>query len=122
VKKVWDNIIGDSDINRIKDEVYSALKDYIYFPKLRKEYPGLESESNTSFQTSLFDLLSEQNELYDFYCDEDIFIRSSELPLSNSLENIRYIMKDFSEEDIDAIAKYKWYASDIIEEEYYSLI
>jgi hypothetical protein len=118
IKKGWDNIIGDSDIIKIKDEVYSTLKEYFPLPKLRKENHLLENDINTSFQTILFDMLNEQNDLYDFYCDmsDDIFIRNNTLPLSEDLESLNVLIKEFTDSDVATLSKYKWYANDIIED------
>ncbi len=113
----WDNI-GDSDIINIKDEVYISLKEYFPLPKLRKEFQNLESDFNTSFQTTMFDFLNEQNDLYDFYCEmnEDVLIRNNTIPLSDRLEKIDSLIRDFNQSDIITLSKFKWYAVDILDD------
>jgi hypothetical protein len=125
IKEGWSNF-GDTqvskddilyaDINNIKNELYSSLKEYIPLPKLRKENLVLENELNSSFQTHLFDLLNDQEDLYEFYnCDleSSIIVRNDTLPLSDSLENIGTIMKEFSTDtQRQSLARLRWYSSD----------
>ena len=79
----------------------------------------LENELNSSFQTHLFDLLNEQEELYEFYnydnMENSVLVRNCDLPLTDSLENLSHVVKEFKTEDKQCLAKLRWYASDAYE-------
>ena len=125
ISKGWSNF-GDrnslekddilyTDINKIKNELYSSLREYIPLPRLRKENPVFENELNTSFQTHLFDLLNDQEELYEFYNDFETtgLIRNEHLPLANSIENLSKILSEFTtDSQKQSLARMRWYSSD----------
>jgi hypothetical protein len=115
-KNLCPNDILYTDINNIKNELYSTLREYVPLDRLRKENPVLESELNTSFQTHLFDLLNDQDDLYDFYngeFDSSMVVRNDNLPLANSLENINAVISEFkSDKQKLQLARFRWYASD----------
>jgi hypothetical protein len=133
IKKVWSTFGEEhdlalyTDINNIKNELYSSLKEYLPLPRLRKENAVLESELNSSFQTYLFDVLNDQDDLYEFYNydlfdnsnnnlnNSSVLVRNDNLPLTDSLENIHYVLKEFkSDSDKQNLAKLRWYSSDEI--------
>lgn len=128
IKNNWENLkVGNilkdqiliDDINNVKNEIYTSLKDFIPIPKLRKENLNLETEFNSPMQTYLFDFLYEQQELYDYYNDNfmmssennfQIYSRNSELPFSHSLENFQIIINEFkSESEKILFANLRWY-------------
>jgi hypothetical protein len=123
IKQSWSNF-GDgnckddilyADINYIKNEIYSSLKEYIPLPKLRKENLILENELNSSFQTHLFDILNDHEDLYEFYSDFEtsLLVRNDTLPLTDSLENIGTVMEEFvTDSQKKSLAKLRWYSAD----------
>jgi hypothetical protein len=64
----------------------------------------------------LFDLLNDQEDLYEFYnCewDSNILIRNDTLPLCNSLENISKVLAEFvNETQKESLKRFRWYCSD----------
>ncbi len=68
--------------------IYSNLKYYNQIPNLRLKNNILESDINSFFQTNLFDFLTEEQELYDYY--DKLFNNKQYIPKNDEKEEILY--------------------------------
>jgi hypothetical protein len=114
-----DNFI--TDLNLIKKEIYSVLKEHFALPLLRKENFQVESEANTYLQTYLYDFLYEQQDLFDYYdefllpefnpsFESDVIVKNSFLPLADSLKNFSKIFKEMNnQENLKKLSFLRWY-------------
>lgn len=135
IKQQWTkleklNLLDDNilykDIRIFSNEIYSKLKEFFYLPKLRKENYYLESDLNTHLQTYLFDFIYNQQDLYDHYHEttknSKIFVKTHDLPLSNSLEKLDTILNENSSSThIDILSKLRWYINPIEYDDHFHL-
>ena len=97
LKQKFDNkyTLDSQSLNKF---IYTNLKNCSKTPPMRLKFKYLESEINSFFQTNLFDYLSEEQELYDYY--------------DNLFNNKKYIPKKDENDEIlfgEFIIKYKDY-------------
>jgi hypothetical protein len=105
------------DVDTIRDQIYMKLKNYYFFPKLRKQIKFIESSNNTSLQTHMFDFLYDQQDLYDFYSNsdaqgnQDLAVLRDDIPLAHTLKKKNFLV-DLNENTLEKIQKIRWYKFD----------
>ena len=73
IQSKWDKYIELSDealkddLSEMKSSLYSYLKEFSGFPKLRKKNKEVENEINTQFQLNLYDYIGNEEEILEEY-------------------------------------------------------
>lgn len=95
------------------------ILEFTGLPSLRQENLYVESDINTAHQKYMYDLLYEQQSLYDYY--DSVFqsyynggscmnVRREDLPFAYNLLNFEQLMTQFvSNEDRIQFANLRWY-------------
>ena len=93
-RKIWhmskfnDELTLTLDTQSLNKYIYSNLKYCNKNPNLRLKNNILESELNSFFQTNLFDILSEEKKLYDYY--DELFLNKQYIPKKDENDEILY--------------------------------
>lgn len=102
------------DIEKIENEIYTSLKEFIGFPSLRKSNLFVENDLNSTLQIYLLDNIFDSQDLYDYYDeyfikDNDLPVRNTDLPFSGLIENYSVIYKDFTPLNEKILSNLRWY-------------
>lgn len=130
IRVKWDKYIENltgipkEDLSEMKASLYSYLKEFSGFPKLRKKNMEVENAINTQFQLFLYDYLGNEEELYE-ECNELLnperknsgcstgsnMLTLKDYPFSVLIDNPSLLVRDFqiNQKSLLEFQELRWY-------------